>query len=107
MRRGGFSHRFATALGGVDIERPGQILGSSGRPTPVPRVVGPIRRVRPVQVGDVQFLRQHTDRRIKATIPGPFTMAQQARNDYYPDRESLAMDYATCVNEEVKELFAA
>jgi 5-methyltetrahydropteroyltriglutamate--homocysteine methyltransferase len=73
----------------------------------VPRVVGPIRRVRPVQVRDVQFLREHTDRLIKATVPGPFTMAQQAQNDYYPDRERLAMDYATCVNEEVKALFAA
>jgi 5-methyltetrahydropteroyltriglutamate--homocysteine methyltransferase len=107
IRRESYSNRFATALEGIDIDRPGQIIGSSGRPTPVPRVVGPMRRVRPVQVGDVQFLRANTDRRIKATIPGPFTMAQQAQNDYYPDRESLAMDYATCVNEEVKELFAA
>lgn len=107
MRRESYSNRFATALEGVDIDRPGQIVGSSGRPTPVPRVVGPIRRVRPVQVRDVQFLREHTDRRIKATVPGPFTMAQQAQNEYYPDRESLAMAYATCVNEEVKELFAA
>ncbi len=106
IRRESYSNRFATALEGVDIDRPGQIIGSSGRPTPVPRVVGPIRRVRPVQIRDVQFLRQHTDRRIKVTIPGPFTMAQQAQNDYYPDRESLAMDYATCVNEEVRELFA-
>jgi 5-methyltetrahydropteroyltriglutamate--homocysteine methyltransferase len=107
IRRESYSNRFATALEGVDIDRPGQIIGSSGRPTPVPRVVGPIRRVRPVQIRDVQFLRQHTDRRIKVTIPGPFTMAQQAQNDYYPDRESLAMDYATCVNEEVRDLFAA
>jgi 5-methyltetrahydropteroyltriglutamate--homocysteine methyltransferase len=107
MRRESYSNRFATALEGVDLDRPGQIIGSSGRPTPVPRIVGAIRRVRPVQVRDVQFLRQHTDRRIKATIPGPFTMAQQAQNEYYPDREHLAMDYASCVNEEVKELFAA
>jgi 5-methyltetrahydropteroyltriglutamate--homocysteine methyltransferase len=107
MRRESYSNRFATALEGVDIDRPGQIIGSSGRPTPVPRVVGPIRRARPVQVGDVQFLRQHTSRRIKATVPGPFTMAQQAQNDYYRDRESLAMDYAACVNEEVKALFTA
>ena len=107
MRRESYSNRFATALEGVDIDRPGQILGSSGRPTPVPRVVGPIRRVRPVQVRDVQFLRRHTDRRIKATIPGPFTMAQQAQNEYYPDRESLAMDYAACVNDEVRALFEA
>ena len=107
IRRESYSNRFATALEGIDSERPGQIIGSSGRSTPVPRVVGPIRRVRPVQVRDLQFLREHTDRPIKATVPGPFTMAQQAQNDYYPDRESLAMDYATCVNEEVQALFAA
>jgi 5-methyltetrahydropteroyltriglutamate--homocysteine methyltransferase len=107
IRRESYSNRFATALEGVDIDQPGQLIGSSGRPTPVPRVVGPIRRVRPVQVSDVQFLREHTDRPIKATVPGPFTMAQQAQNDYYRDRERLAMDYATCVNEEVKALFAA
>src|SRR5262249_1552195 len=92
---------------GVDIDRPGQIVGSSGRPTLVPRVVGPIRRVRPVQVRDVQFLRAHTDGCIKTTIPGPFTMAQQAQNEYYPDRASLAMDCAACVNAEVKALFEA
>ena len=107
IRRESYSNRFATALEGVDIDRPGQIIGSSGRATPVPRVVGPLRRVRPVQVRDVQFLREHTDRCIKATVPGPFTMAQQAQNDYYPDRESLAMAYATCVHEEVKALFEA
>jgi 5-methyltetrahydropteroyltriglutamate--homocysteine methyltransferase len=107
IRRESYSNRFATALEGIDINQPGQIIGSSGRSTPVPRVVGPIRRVRPVQVRDVQFLREHTDRLIKATVPGPFTMAQQAQNDYYTDRESLAMDYATCVNEEVKALFTA
>lgn len=107
IRRESYSNRFATALEGVDIDRPGQIIGSSGRPTPVPRVVGPIQRVRPVQVRDVQFLREHTACRIKVTVPGPFTMAQQAQNDYYPDRESLAMAYAACVHEEVQELFAA
>ena len=107
IRRESYSNRFATALEGVDLDQPGQIIGSSGRSTPVPRVVGPLRRVRPVQVRDVQFLRAQTDHLIKATVPGPFTMAQQAQNDYYPDRESLAMDYATCVNEEVKGLFAA
>jgi 5-methyltetrahydropteroyltriglutamate--homocysteine methyltransferase len=107
IRRESYSNRFATALEGIDINQPGQIIGSSERSTPVPRVVGPIRRVRPVQVRDVQFLREHTDRLIKATVPGPFTMAQQAQNDYYTDRENLAMDYATCVNEEVKALFTA
>lgn len=107
IRRESYSNRFATALEGVDIDRPGQLIGRSAQPTLVPRVVGPIRRVRPVQVRDVQFLRAHTDGLIKATLPGPFTMAQQAQNEYYPDRESLAMDYALCVNAEVKELFAA
>jgi 5-methyltetrahydropteroyltriglutamate--homocysteine methyltransferase len=107
IRRESYSNRFATALEGVDIDTPGEIISGTGRATAVPRVVGPVRRVRAVQVRDVQFLRQHTDRRIKVTVPGPFTMAQQAQNEYYPDRERLAMDYATCVNQEVAELFAA
>ena len=107
IRRESYSNRFATALEGIDIERPGEIAGSGGQTTLVPRVVGPIRRSRPVQVGDVEFLRKNTACRIKVTVPGPFTMAQQAQNDYYPDRESLAMDYAACVNQEVKELFQA
>jgi len=107
IRRESYSNRFATALEGVDIETPGEITSGTGRATPVPRVVGPVRRVRAVQVRDVQFLRQHTDHPIKVTVPGPFTMAQQAQNEYYPDRERLAMDYATCVNQEVAELFAA
>lgn len=106
-RRESYSNRFATALEGIDPDRPGYIARGSGPPTPVPRVVGPVRRVRPVQVMDVEFLRKNTSRRIKVTIPGPFTMAQQAQNDYYPDRESLAMDYAVAVNQEVRELFAA
>jgi 5-methyltetrahydropteroyltriglutamate--homocysteine methyltransferase len=107
IRRESYSNRFATALDGIDLDNPGQVMAGSGTPTPVPRVVGPIRRTRPVQVRDVEFLRANTDRRIKVTVPGPFTLAQQAQNDYYPDRESLAMDYAACVNEEVKALFAA
>ena len=107
IRRESYSNRFATALGGLDLDNPGQITRGTSPPTAVPRVVGPIRRLRPVQVGDVEFLRRNTDRRIKVTVPGPFTLAQQAQNDYYPDRESLAMDYAACVNQEVKELFAA
>lgn len=107
IRRESYSNQFATALEGIDLDRPGKITGRSGRPTTVPRVVGPVRRVRPVQVRDVRFLREHTGRRIKVTVPGPFTLAQQAQNDYYPDRESLAMDYAACVNQEAKELFAA
>jgi len=107
IRRESYSNRFATALDGIDLDHPGQVIAGRGTPTPVPRVVGPIRRTRPVQVRDVAFLRANTDRRIKATVPGPFTLAQQAQNEYYPDRESLAMDYAVCVNEEVKALFAA
>ena len=108
IRRESYSNRFATALEGVDQDNPGEVEGrSGGRRVKVPRVVGPVRRTQPVQVRDVQFLRENTELRIKATVPGPFTMAQQAHNDYYPDRESLAMDYAVAVNLEVKALFEA
>lgn len=107
IRRESYSSRFATVLEGIDPERSGQIIGASGRPTPVPRVVGPVRRSQPVLVGDLKFLRENTDRRIKATVPGPYTMAQQSQNEHYPDREALALDYAACVNQEVKDLFAA
>ena len=107
IRRESYSNRFATALEGIDLDRPGQVAASNGRATLVPRIIGPIRRTHPVQVRDIQFLRQNTDRKIKATVPGPFTMAQQAVNDYYPDRENLAMDYADCVNQEIRDLFNA
>jgi 5-methyltetrahydropteroyltriglutamate--homocysteine methyltransferase len=107
IRRESYSNRFATALCGVDIENPGQVTGRSGQPTVVPRVVGPIKRIRPVQVRDVEFLRANTTRRIKVTVPGPFTMSQQVQNDHYPDLASLAMDYAVAVNQEVKALFKA
>ena len=107
IRRESYSNRFATALDGVDIENPGEVLGRSGQPTIVPRVVGPIKRNQPVQVRDVEFLRANTSRRIKGTVPGPFTMSQQVQNDHYPDRATLAMDYAVAVNQEVKALFAA
>ena len=107
IRRESYSNRFATALDGVDIDNPGEVLGRSGQPTIVPRVVGPIKRNQPVQVRDVEFLRANTSRRIKATVPGPFTMSQQVQNDHYPDRATLAMDYAVAVNQEVKALFAA
>ncbi len=107
IRRESYSNRFATALDGLDPDNPGQITRGTGPPTAVPRVVGPIRRLQPVQVRDVEFLRRNTDRPIKVTVPGPFTLAQQAQNEYYPDRESLAMDYAACVNQEMKELFSA
>ncbi len=108
MRRESYSNRFATALEGVDIENPGKAPGrSAGRFQLVPRVVGRIRRRHPVEVRDVRFLRANTDRRIKITVPGPFTMAQQAQDEFYKDEEALAMDYAAAVNEEVKDLFAA
>jgi 5-methyltetrahydropteroyltriglutamate--homocysteine methyltransferase len=106
-RRESYSNRFATALDGVDIDNPGTALDRSGHPNPVPRVVGRIRRRHPIQVRDVTFLRANTDHRIKITVPGAFTMAQQAQNDFYKDDVELAMDYATAVNEEIKDLFAA
>ena len=106
-RRESYSNRFATALDGIDTATPGITVGRSGQPVTVPRVVGPIRRTRPVQVRDVAFLRRHTARRIKVTIPGPFTMSQQAQNDYYHDEESMALAYAEAVNEEIHALFAA
>src|SRR6516164_1527875 len=107
MRRESYSNRFATALEGIDIDNPGTALDRSGHPNPVPRVVGSIQRRHPVQVRDVTFLRANTDRRINITVPGAFTMAQQAQNDFYKDEVELAMDYATAVNEEIKDLFAA
>jgi 5-methyltetrahydropteroyltriglutamate--homocysteine methyltransferase len=107
IRRESYSNHFATALEGVDIDNPGTALDRSGHPTPVPRVVGPISRPTAVGVADVRFLRTHTDRTIKMTVPGPFTMSQQAQNDHYPDDESLALAYADVCNEEVKDLFAA
>jgi 5-methyltetrahydropteroyltriglutamate--homocysteine methyltransferase len=107
MRRESYSNRFATALEGVDIDNPGTALDRSGHPNPVPRVVGKVRRKHPVQVRDVEFLRANTDRTIKMTVPGPFTMSQQAQNDFYADEEEMALDYATAVNAEIKDLFAA
>ncbi|CAG0980736.1 MAG: 5-methyltetrahydropteroyltriglutamate--homocysteine methyltransferase [Rhizobiaceae bacterium] len=107
MRRESYSNRFATALEGVDIDNPGSALDRSGHPNPVPRVVGRVRRKHPVEVRDVQFLRANTDRTIKITVPGPFTMSQQAQNDFYESEEALAMDYAEAVNAEIRDLFAA
>jgi 5-methyltetrahydropteroyltriglutamate--homocysteine methyltransferase len=107
MRRESYSNRFATALDGVDVDNPGTALDRSGHPNPVPRVVGPVARRHPVQVRDLEFLRSHTDRPVKMTVPGPFTMSQQAQNDHYPDLESAAMGYAAAVNAEIKDLFAA
>jgi 5-methyltetrahydropteroyltriglutamate--homocysteine methyltransferase len=107
IRRESYSNRFATALDGMDLDNPGTALDRTGHPNPVPRVVGPLRRLRPVEVRDVEFLRATTARTIKATLPGPFTMSQQAQDDYYHDDEALAMALAEAVNEEVRDLFAA
>jgi 5-methyltetrahydropteroyltriglutamate--homocysteine methyltransferase len=107
IRRESYSNHFATALEGVDVDNPGSALDRSGHPNPVPRIVGPIHRPHPVQVRDLEFLRAHTDRPVKMTVPGPFTMSQQAQNDHYPDVESAAMDYAAAVNAEIRDLFAA
>ncbi len=107
IRRESYSNRFATALEGVDIDNPGSALDRSGHPNPVPRVIGKIRRKHPVEVEDLLFLKRHTDRQVKITVPGPFTMSQQAQNDFYASDEEAAMDYAVAVNEEIRDLFAA
>ena len=107
MRRESYSNRFATALEGVDLDTPGIALDRTGHPNPVPRVIGPIRRTRPVEIRDVEFLRSITDRQIKITVPGPFTMTQQAQNDHYADARTLALGYAEAVNEELRDLKAA
>ena len=107
MRRESYSNRFATALEGVDLDEPGVALDRTGHENPVPRVVGPVRRTRPVEVRDVELLRSLTERRVKITVPGPFTMTQQAQNDHYPDERSLALAYAEAVNEELHDLKAA
>ena len=107
IRRESYSNRFATALDGVDLDNPGSALDRSGHPNPVPRIVGRIRRRHAVEVDDLKFLRAHTERMTKITVPGPFTMLQQAQNDFYASEEEAAMDYAAAVNEEIKDLFAA
>jgi 5-methyltetrahydropteroyltriglutamate--homocysteine methyltransferase len=107
QRRESYSNRFATALDGIDIETPGTVINRNGRAIPVPRVTGPIRRSRPVELRDLKVLRANTDRAIKATIPGPFTMGRQVQDDYYKDEEAVALAYADAVNAEIKDLFAA
>lgn len=107
IRRESYSNRLATALGGIDRERSGTAIDRTGKPASVPLVSGPIRRARPVEVDDVRFLRANTARTVKITLPGPFTLTQQAENAHYPDDESLAMAYAAAVNEEIGDLFAA
>jgi 5-methyltetrahydropteroyltriglutamate--homocysteine methyltransferase len=107
IRRESYSNRFATALSGVDLDNPATVRGRSSGTVVVPRIVGPIRRLHPVEVRDVEFLRAHTDRTIKITLPGPFTMSRQAKNEYYKDEEELVMDYAAAVNAEIRDLKAA
>src|ERR1017187_7108159 len=109
ISRESYSNAFATALDGVDVDNPGTALDRSGHPNPVPRIVGPIRRRHPVGVAALAFLRSQASdgRPVKVTVPGPFTMAQQAQNDFYPSVEAAAYGYATAVNEEVADLFAA
>ncbi len=107
IRRESYSNRFATALSGVDLDNPAEVRGRSSGTVVVPRIIGPIRRLRPVEVRDVEFLRRNTDRTIKITLPGPFTMSRQAKNEFYKDEEELVMDYAVAVNAEVRDLKAA
>ena len=107
IRRESYSNRFATALEGVDIDNPGTALDRSGHPNPVPRIVGRIRRKHAVEVDDLKFLKAHTKRKVKITLPGPFTMSQQAQNDFYPGLREAALDYAQAVKEEIADLFAA
>jgi 5-methyltetrahydropteroyltriglutamate--homocysteine methyltransferase len=107
IRRESYSNRFATALEGVDIDNPGSALDRSGHPNPVPRIVGKIRRKHAVEVSDLLFLKRHTNKQVKITLPGAFTMSQQAQNDFYKSPGEAAMDYAAALNEEIKDLFAA
>ena len=107
IRRESYSNRFATALEGVDIDNPGKGLDRSGHPITLPRIAGKIRRKHPVEVEDLLFLKRNTKRQVKITVPGPFTMSEQAQNDYYKSGEEAAMDYAVAVNEEIRDLFAA
>jgi 5-methyltetrahydropteroyltriglutamate--homocysteine methyltransferase len=107
IRRESYSNRFATALDGLDLDNPAMVPGRAGGTNAVPRVVGKVRRTRPVEVDDLRFLRARTDRTIKITLPGPFTMSQQAHNEAYDDEAELALDFAAAVNEEIRDLFAA
>ena len=107
IRRESYSNRFATALDGLDLDHPGMAVTRSGKHQPVPRIVGPIRRKHAVEVQDLLFLKKHTNRKTKITVPGPFTMAQQAQNDFYPTEEEAALGYAAALNEEIRDLFAA
>ena len=107
IRRESYSNRFATALSGIDIDNPGTALDRSGHANPVPRITGPIKRMRPVEVDDLKFLKAHTTRQVKITVPGPFTMSEQAQNDFYKSPEEASLAYAQAVNEEIRDLFSA
>ena len=107
IRRESYSNRFATALDGIDVDNPGQVVARGGRVTEVPRIVGKIKRARPVELRDMEFLRRNTERAAKMTLPGPFTMSQQAKNEFYKDHEDVVMDFAAAVNEEAHDLVAA
>ncbi|HET7500596.1 MAG TPA: hypothetical protein VFK02_06315, partial [Kofleriaceae bacterium] len=107
IRRESYFNRFATALSGIDIDRPGIVKSRNGKETQVPRVVGKVTRLRPVEVRDAEFLRRHTARATKITLPGPFTMTQLAKDEHYGDDRALAMDYADAVNQEARDLKAA
>jgi 5-methyltetrahydropteroyltriglutamate--homocysteine methyltransferase len=107
MRRESYSNRFATALGGVDMETPGYVTSRAGHSVPVPRIVGPLERLRPVEVRDAEFLRRNTSRLTKITVPGPFTMSQQAKNEFYATEAEVALAYADVLNAEIRDLFAA
>ncbi|HEY1745159.1 MAG TPA: 5-methyltetrahydropteroyltriglutamate--homocysteine methyltransferase [Xanthobacteraceae bacterium] len=107
QRRESYSNRFATALDGIDADNPGTTINRNGKPIPVPRVVAPIRRARPVLVRDLEVLRANTERAVKMTVPGPFTMSKQAQDDFYRDPQAMALGFAAAVNAEILELFAA
>lgn len=107
IRRESYGVRFALELDGVDADRPGEILNRLGRPIKAPRIVGPIRRKTAIEVGDAEFLRSHATRATKMTMPGPYTLMRQSRNEFYPDEEALAMAFAEAINEELREIKAA
>jgi 5-methyltetrahydropteroyltriglutamate--homocysteine methyltransferase len=107
IRRESYSNLFANALDGVDLDHPGEAIDRTGKAVPVPRITGPIVRRHAVELEYLRLVKAYTDVPVKVTLPGPFTMTQQAQNDYYPDEESLALAYAAAVNEEVRDLFAA
>src|SRR5439155_25189311 len=106
MRRESYFNRFANALVGIDLDNPGTVISRNGKTALVPRVIGRVRRLRPVDIRDVRFLRANTDRQIKITVPGPFTMTKLAQNEYYASDAELAIDYAAAVNVEIRDLFA-